>query len=101
MSYYKAVMYGCEKAFGMPQEIKWTRKDTAEQRKVKAAKRREWYAENAWHPHQVRHRMATDLRKVGGKETAKIVLGHTDDDTTEIYALPDVEKARAVMERVG
>ncbi|HEY8749785.1 MAG TPA: hypothetical protein VIM11_17510 [Tepidisphaeraceae bacterium] len=44
---------------------------------------------------------ATELRKAGGMETAQIVLGHTSQKTTAIYAEADVAKSREVMELVG
>jgi integrase len=100
-TYYRAVQYGCELAFKMPREWRWSRKDNAEHRKEKAKLRSEWYEKHAWHPHQIRHRTATDLRKAGGLETAQIVLGHTSKKMTEIYAEADVTKAHAVMELVG
>jgi integrase len=54
-----------------------------------------------WHPHQLRHAAATELRKLFGLETAKAVLGHRTLSATEVYAQKDVAAAVKVMEEVG
>jgi len=54
-----------------------------------------------WHPHQLRHNAATNLRKEFGIEVARVVLGHTSPTITESYAEVDREKAVEAMRRVG
>lgn len=54
-----------------------------------------------WSPNQLRHNAATRLRREFGLDVAQIVLGHTHPDTTLIYAEADLQRAVAVMERVG
>jgi integrase len=54
-----------------------------------------------WHPHQLRHTRATEIRRDHGIETAAVVLGHAKPDVTLIYAEPDQDKARALMREVG
>jgi integrase len=54
-----------------------------------------------WHPNQLRHNAATFLRKEFGLDVARAVLGHSDADTTTIYAERDRGLAVAAMERVG
>lgn len=54
-----------------------------------------------WTPHRLRHTAATELRRLFGLDTARIILGHESADTTEIYAEADRARARAVMEQVG
>ncbi len=71
-AYNRAIEYGCCKA-GVPK----------------------------WHPHQLRHRVATRLRKEFGLDTARAVLGHSSTAVTEIYAELDEAKAVEAMERVG
>ncbi len=39
-----------------------------------------------WHPHQLRHNAATEIRKEFGAEMARIILGHRHLKVTEIYA---------------
>jgi integrase len=55
----------------------------------------------AWHPNQLRHLAATNLRRELGIEVAKAVLGHTSIDVTEIYAEKDATIARDAMARLG
>jgi len=54
-----------------------------------------------WHPHQLRHNAATQLRKEFGLDVARVILGHSSPVVTEVYAEVDREKAVCVMERVG
>lgn len=54
-----------------------------------------------WHPNQLRHNAATELRKTFGIEAARTVLGHTSLSVTEIYAEVDRGKARDAMKEVG
>jgi integrase len=54
-----------------------------------------------WHPHQLRHSLATKVRAEFGLEAAQVVLGHSRVDVTQIYAERDLSKAVAVMKEVG
>jgi integrase len=54
-----------------------------------------------WHPHQLRHSAGTFLRRECGMDTARAVLGHSDLETTAIYAERDAALADAAMERFG
>jgi integrase len=54
-----------------------------------------------WHPNQLRHNAATRLRRDYGLDAARIVLGHADVKTSEIYAERDMCKAIEVMREVG
>ncbi len=47
-----------------------------------------------WHPNQIRHSVATKVRKAYGIETASVILGHSKVGVTQIYAESD--RARAV-----
>jgi hypothetical protein len=62
---------------------------------------RAWRRDYSWHPNQLRHNAATNLRKEHGVELARIILGHTTAFTTEIYAEADQAKAIAVMGKIG
>jgi integrase len=63
-SYRRAIAYGCKLA-GVPK----------------------------WHPHQLRHSAATQLRKEFGLDVARAVLGHSSPAATEVYAELDLTKA--------
>jgi integrase len=54
-----------------------------------------------WHPHQIRHTVATALRKTYGVDLVRIICGHSSLDATEIYAEADQAKAMSIMEKVG
>lgn len=54
-----------------------------------------------WHPHQLRHAAATELRREIGIEAARVVLGHRSPVMTEVYAEVDRQKAAAAMARLG
>lgn len=46
-----------------------------------------------WHPNQLRHTRATELRRLYGMEVARATLGHARVSTTEIYAEIDAALA--------
>lgn len=54
-----------------------------------------------WHPHQLRHNAATNIRKLHGIEMARIILGHSTAFTTEIYAEQDRAAAVEVIAKIG
>lgn len=54
-----------------------------------------------WHPHQLRHNAATEIRREAGLDAARAVLGHRTPAITEVYAEIDTAKAAAVMEKLG
>jgi integrase len=54
-----------------------------------------------WHPHQLRHTKATEIRREAGLDAARAVLGHRSPKVTEVYAEIDVSKAAEVMEKLG
>src|SRR5262249_707366 len=39
-----------------------------------------------WHPHQLRHTKATEIRRAAGLDAARAVLGHSSPAVTEVYA---------------
>jgi len=44
-------------------------------------------------PYDLRRTIATGARSILGKEAAKVLLGHTKTDTTDIYLLDEVQEA--------
>ncbi|MCH8969852.1 MAG: site-specific integrase [Planctomycetes bacterium] len=89
-SYRRAIIYGCDRAFPPPDDI---RDDPAV---VK-----QWRKEHRWHPHQLRHSAATMLRKEFGLEAAQLLLGHVHADVTQVYAEVNHTKALEVAEKIG
>jgi len=54
-----------------------------------------------WHPHQIRHAVATQVRAQFGLEGAQVFLGHAHAAVTEIYAESDLELAWRIARQVG
>jgi integrase len=54
-----------------------------------------------WHPHQLRHQRALELKREAGLDVARAVLGHRSPAITELYATLDIDKAATIMERLG
>jgi hypothetical protein len=54
-----------------------------------------------WSPLQLRHTAATAIRAKYGVEAAKVILGHTKVETTQIYAERDLGKAQEIMAEIG
>jgi site-specific recombinase XerC len=54
-----------------------------------------------WHPNQLRHAYATQVRKDFGLEAAQVALGHSRADVTQVYAERDVGLAAAVAAKIG
>lgn len=55
----------------------------------------------SWHPNQLRHSAATQIRSEFGLEAAQVTLGHSKMNTTEAYAERDLAKAIEVARRIG
>jgi integrase len=105
-SYGHAIAKACDSAFPPPEPLarrkdethhKWRERLTPEQQE----ELRRWQREHRWHPHQLRHTRATELRREFGLDAARVVLGHRSPQITEVYAEIDVSKAAEVMERLG
>ena len=108
-AYRNAITRACERAFGMPAELRRPSRGlsklpaserAAERlRRLKAAA--EWRREHCWHPHQLRHSAATTIRREAGLDTARTVLGHASLQVAEVYAERDAAKAREIMAQIG
>jgi integrase len=101
-SYRRAIYRACELAFGMPKHLRHRlRNETEEQKQERQKLASEWRAKHTWHPNQLRHTAATEIRKRFGIESAQLALGHADANVTQIYAERDMQKAAHVMAQVG
>ncbi len=54
-----------------------------------------------WHPNQLRHLRATEVRRLCGLEAAQVVLGHTKADVTQVYAERNDALAATVAKQIG
>ena len=102
----RAIARGCDQAFPPPEPLakrddetkaQWQRRLTEEQKVELAA----WRKAHRWHPHQLRHNAATELRKEFGIEAARIILGHRSAAITEVYAEKDERQAIEAISAVG
>lgn len=106
-SYRRAIAYACDRAFPPPaplakgddeSHVEWRRRLTPEQR----AELREWQKAHRWHPHQLRHNAATELRRTFGLEAAQLALGHASAAITDaVYAERDQARVIEIMRRIG
>lgn len=105
-SYRRAIARGCEWAFPPPAPLaktdgetdaEWRARLTPDQK----ADLRAWRQARSWHPHQLRHNAATELRKEFKLETARIILGHRSAAITEVYAERDEQEAINAITKVG
>jgi integrase len=55
----------------------------------------------AWHPNQLRHSHATEVRRRYGLEAAQVALGHSKADVTQVYAERDLSLAGRVATEIG
>ena len=106
-SYRRAIGRACDAAFPPPEGLRPQEKETksAWLQRLKANghfdEMRAWRRANRFHPNQLRHAFATRVRKAHGIEVARVLLGHADISTTEIYAERDAEIARRVAAKIG
>ena len=54
-----------------------------------------------WHPHQLRHTIATEISHAIGEQAAQVWLGHASLNTTAIYTERDIEELVTVARRVA
>ena len=54
-----------------------------------------------WHPNQLRHLFATEVRRAHGLEAAQVLLGHSRADVTQVYAERNEQLAAAVVAKIG
>jgi integrase len=110
-SYRMAIARACDQAFPPPEhlgpriladgKLETRRQFKGRLTEAEKAELREWRQAHRWHPHQLRHTKATEIRKEAGLDAARAVLGHRSPQITEVYAELDIGKASEVMERFG
>jgi integrase len=105
-SYRAAITRACEEAFQPAPPLgqmegesfrAWKRRLTPDQKQ----ELRKFSAANRWHPHQLRHARATEVRREFGLEGAQAVLGHLCIKTTEIYVDRLDHAARQIAAATG
>jgi len=95
---HKSITMACRRAFPHPTlaQVKARDLTTEDLAELKA-----WRKAHRWHPHQLRHALATTIRARFGLEASQVVLGHSRADTTQIYAEKNLARAGEVMREIG
>jgi integrase len=105
-AYLTAVARACDRAFPPSAPLArtenetvkaWKARLTAEQR----AELRAWRHAHRWHPNQLRHAHATEVRRRYGLEAAQVALGHAQANVTQVYAERDWTLAARVAAEIG
>jgi integrase len=105
-SYRRAIWRACDRTFPPPPELRrqkgerkaaWLKRLDDEGRQRLA----QWRKDRRWHPNQLRHTRATEVRKTFGIEAAGAILGHSKLSTTEIYAEKNLAQATEVALKIG
>lgn len=89
-SYGRAIARACDKADA-------DQREQAKQQGITVAGR----LVERFHPHQLRHNAATNIRRDFGIDAARAVLGHHSEAVTLRYAEQDRAKVTKIMEQVG
>jgi integrase len=105
-SYDHAVTDACDAAFPPPPPLARGEGETKKAWLARIgpegwAEVKRWRKAHSWHPNQLRHAKATELRREFGLDTARAVLGHRSPQVTECYAELDKVKAAQAMEQLG
>jgi integrase len=110
-AYARAITYACSRLYPLPPHLHRKRRadgrmETPKQWQARLAPNeraeiKAWRKMHNWHPHQLRHAAATNLRKAYGLEPAQVILGHKTLTVTQVYAEKNVEAAMRIMAEVG
>jgi integrase len=97
-SYRRAIARACDLAFPHPILSAIPKKELTDTQREEL---KAWQRRQRWHPHQLRHTAATEIRRRFGLEAAQACLGHSELGVTQIYAEKNLEAARRVMSEIG
>lgn len=105
-SFRRAIHRACDRAFPPPEPLAQRDGETQRARderltKAQREQLKAWQSEHRWSPNQLRHSAATEIRQHFGIEAVAAVLGHSRTDTSEIYALRNLELAQRVAKELG
>ena len=105
-TYRRAILRACDQAFPPPGEMTRRPDELVKEWRARLEEQhaqpfRAWRKAHRWHPHQLRHNAATELRREFGLEAARIILGHRSAAVTILYAEADLRKAMDVIMKVG
>jgi integrase len=101
LTYGRAIARACEVAFGMPEHLRKIGPGNDPEIVQRRRAATEWRVKHCWHANQLRHSVATQVRREFGLEAAQCVLGHSRADITQIYAERDMNSAAEVAAQIG
>lgn len=116
VSYYRAIVRACERAFGMPEDLRHIpqkprkrdlkknpslSKTWPDERRKRLKLAKAWRKEYCWFPHQIRHAVATRVRQQYKLEGVQVYLGHAHADVSQIYAERDLDLALKIARELG
>ena len=106
IAYDHAIYAACDRAFPPTAPLARRPEETnkAWLARLSPAERDElarWKKEHRWHPHQLRHAHATEVRRRFGLEAAQVALGHSQANVTQVYAERDLALATKVAAEIG
>jgi integrase len=109
-SYRNAIYRACDRASPLPEHLRSRRLDNGKREGRAAwwarltpeekAEVRAWRRQHRWHPNQLRHSRATELRPYG-LDVVKTILGHSKVETSQVYAEKDMLAAIELVSRIG
>lgn len=101
-NYGQAVKQACERAFGMPAELRKPDR-TLSPAKLAEVKRqaKAWRQEHVFTPHWLRHTTATRIADDAGMDAAQSLLGHCSSAMTALYTKKAEKKAREAAKLLG
>jgi len=107
-SYQRAIQYACNRAFPLPVHLARQANENGASWKQRLLISGLWDEVIAWrrshrfHPHQLRHNCASNLRKLHGLEASALVLGHASAKLTDaVYAERDLARVVDVIQKNG
>jgi integrase len=105
-SYRRAIDRACAQAFPPPPLLAKQDDETVAEWMARLSpdqvnQLKTWRKAHSWHPHQLRHSFATNIRREFGPDAALVLLGDKTTRMVDVYAEMDEAKANMVIAEVG
>jgi integrase len=105
-SYRRAITRACVMASELPAPLARQKGETVSAWKTRLtpeqhAAVKTWRREHHWHPHQLRHNFATEIRRDYGADVELVLLGDKVTRMADVYGAKDRGTAERVIAEVG
>jgi integrase len=102
-SYRRAIERACRRAFPVPDALGRKKGETQQQcdSRLSESQRKErdvWIQEHRFHPHQLRHLAATEVRAAAGADAVLLLLGVRSTRMVDLYAEKDAKPLAELMQ---